>query len=83
MSDDEEGELVYVKKLKTIHYGSLEESERAKLLKNEISPSIDLKTDLGQVHLSTEYFDLEHEMYVCGLSFSQQLILIFFKHLNL
>lgn len=68
MSDDEEGELVYVKKLKTIHYGSLEESERAKLLKSEISPSIDPKADLGQVHLSTEYFDLEHEMYAAFIT---------------
>lgn len=33
MSDDEE--VQYVKKVKTIHYGSLEESERARLEAHE------------------------------------------------
>lgn len=55
MSDDDE--IVYVKKQKTIHYGSLEDSERIKQLKSEIE-----NIDSGQIHISKEYFDIENEM---------------------
>ncbi len=65
MSDEED--LVYIKKIKTVHYGSLEESERARLagandtdeekegIQNEM-------TESGNVHISSEYMDLEDEM---------------------
>ena len=63
MSDDEE--LVYVKKQKTIHYGSLEDSERSRLLKSDNSDLASLLSsdkDTGQIHTSSEYFDLEQEV---------------------
>ena len=39
MSDDED--LVYIKKQKTIHYGSFEEQERARLIANAAAKSDD------------------------------------------
>lgn len=65
MSDDEE--IQYVKKQKTIHYGSLETSERAKLVKNETgtngSDSIaDIVKESPQIHTSNDYFDIEDEV---------------------
>lgn len=71
MSDDEE---VYVKKQKIVHYGSLEESERARIAAAVEDGSDDDKDDstpnknsnsamsAGNVHISTEYMDLEDEM---------------------
>lgn len=59
MSDDEE--VVYVKKQKTIHYGSLENSEREKISKGA-EDAADTKTDSGQINISSEYFDIEQEM---------------------
>ena len=72
MSDDEE---IYVKKPRTIHYGSLEETERAR---NAITVAADGSDDekdgstanenssgataAGNVHISTEYMELEDEM---------------------
>lgn len=70
MSDDED--LVYVKKQKTVHYGSLEEAERARLAANAGESSDDEKDGsgtndvsvgaAGNVHISNEYMDLEDEM---------------------
>ncbi|XP_046433071.1 U4/U6 small nuclear ribonucleoprotein Prp4 [Neodiprion virginianus] len=73
MSDDED--LVYVKKQKTVHYGSLEEAERARLTATTAessdeerdhnrSPSDTPTTAaaLGNVHISNEYMELEDEM---------------------
>jgi U4/U6 small nuclear ribonucleoprotein PRP4 len=57
MSDEED--IVYVKKQKTIHYGSLETSEREKLSKEE-APEV--KTDSGQINTSSDYYDIEQEM---------------------
>lgn len=62
MSDDEEMEAVYVKRQKTIHYGSLEASERQKLAKPEEPTTVPVKNETPQVHTSTEFFDLEAEM---------------------
>lgn len=73
MSDDED--LVYVKKQKTVHYGSLEEAERARLSAAAAESSDEEKdhngspTDgsvplasIGNVHISNEYMELEDEM---------------------
>lgn len=59
MSDDEE--IVYVKKQKTIHYGSLEDQERAAKIAKFENEGSDLQT-AGQINISHEYFDLEQEM---------------------
>lgn len=71
MSDDEE---VYVKKQKIVHYGSLEETERARIAAAVEDGSEDEKDDsttnenvsaaasVGNVHISTEYMELEDEM---------------------
>ncbi|KAL0280003.1 UNVERIFIED_CONTAM: hypothetical protein PYX00_001432 [Menopon gallinae] len=68
MSDDED--ILYVKKQKRIHYGSLEEQERARLV--EIQAQALLKADedgdagtttiSGNINISDEYMDLEDEM---------------------
>lgn len=65
MSDDEE--LTYVKKQKTIHYGSLEDAERIRQI--VAGPDSDEEVEvtkkapeLAQVHISSEYFALENEM---------------------
>ncbi|XP_055586959.1 U4/U6 small nuclear ribonucleoprotein Prp4-like [Uranotaenia lowii] len=72
MSDDEE--LVYVKRPKTIHYGSLEDSERSRQQKESASGGTDSygasssgtgagsSSDLGQIFTSSDYFDLEAEV---------------------
>lgn len=59
MSDEEE--VVYVKKQKTIHYGSLEDQERAKIAKAE-NEGNENQSGSGQINISHEYFDIEHEM---------------------
>lgn len=61
MSDDEG--IQYVKRQKTIHYGSLEVSESQKLLKSEgTNGDVPETVKESQIHTSSEYFDLEHEM---------------------
>lgn len=71
MSDDED--LVYVKKQKTVHYGSLEETERARLAtaaettddEKDAASANDVTTTpiaVGNVHISNEYMELEDEM---------------------
>lgn len=74
MSDDED--LVYVKKQKTVHYGSLEEAERVRLTALQAALEItDEEKDItnandiisasnlaGNVHISNEYMELEDEM---------------------
>lgn len=50
MSDDE---VPYIKKLKSIHYGSLEESERARLeQKDDVKSDDEDSTTVPQVHVS-------------------------------
>ncbi|GLV44253.1 U4-U6 small nuclear riboprotein factor 60K [Carabus blaptoides fortunei] len=67
MSDDED--LVYVKKHRSIHYGSLEEQERARLAalaaagddsNGESGPSV--LPENTQIHISNEYMELEDAM---------------------
>lgn len=65
MSDDEE--ITYVKKQKTIHYGSLEDTERIRQIVDgpDSDEEVETKkkaTELAQVHISSEYFALENEM---------------------
>lgn len=85
MSDDEE--VIYKKPQKTIHYGSLENSEWIKQQTEEIqsdeddyepeskkpattaTSTIAPPTSSGNINISNEYFDLEHEMYVFNLQF--------------
>lgn len=69
MSDDED--ITYVKKQKIVHYGSLEEGERARLSaanaessddEKDVTNSIETSSGpmaSGNVHISTEYMDLE------------------------
>lgn len=63
MSDDDE--MVYVKRQKTIHYGSLDETieGRMKLLAREVdnSTSAPVNTSSAQI---PEYFDIDLEMQV-------------------
>ncbi len=60
MSDDEE--VIYAKRQKTIHYGSLEETmeNRLKNVKNDLeiqsAPTASIKTDIP------EYFDIDNEV---------------------
>lgn len=71
MSDDED--LVYVKKQKIVHYGSLEEAERARLAAAAESSEEEKDTTIsndtanvsslgGNIHISNEYMELEDEM---------------------
>lgn len=64
MSDEEE--VQYVKRQKTIHYGSLEATERAKMVKNEGGTNgesiADIVKETPQIHTSNEYFDIEDEV---------------------
>nr|XP_050864017.1 U4/U6 small nuclear ribonucleoprotein Prp4 isoform X1 [Vespula vulgaris] len=71
MSDDED--LVYVKKQKIVHYGSLEEAERTRLAaaadcseeEKEAANSNDalnVSSLVGNIHISNEYMELEDEM---------------------
>lgn len=59
MSDDEE--LVYVKRPRTIHYGSLEEQERQR--QSDID-SGDFRNDTGSgpQDSATDYFNIEEEV---------------------
>lgn len=59
MSDDEE--LVYVKRPRTIHYGSLEEQERQRQSDND---SGDFRNDTGAGPLdnATDYFNIDEEV---------------------
>lgn len=54
MSDDEE--LAYTKRARTIHYGSLEETER---LRQERAGSPDLRMETG---VPSDYFNIEEEV---------------------
>ncbi|PNF30966.1 U4/U6 small nuclear ribonucleoprotein Prp4 [Cryptotermes secundus] len=71
MSDDED--ILYIKKQKTIHYGSLEEQERTRLstvvVKSGDSDEEGSSSNMGQqiaeagnVNISDEYMELEEEM---------------------
>lgn len=65
MSDDDE--LTYVKKQKTIHYGSLEDAERIRQIVDgpDSDEEVETKkkvTESAQIHISSEYFALENEM---------------------
>lgn len=74
MSDDED--VTYVKKTQTIHYGSLEESERLKQLEQIESDEDEFAepdakvarlatvaaASAGNVNTSTDYFDLDQEV---------------------
>lgn len=65
MSDDEE--VIYAKRQKTIHYGTLEDTmlERMKHLRNDPEPSTAPSTTTtattGKAEIP-EYFDIENEM---------------------
>ncbi|GBP64165.1 hypothetical protein EVAR_35554_1 [Eumeta japonica] len=64
MSDDEDIQLV--KKSKQVHYGSLEEQERARLAAlaaaaKEGGDEVEEK-EVGEIHISNEYMELEDEM---------------------
>lgn len=65
MSDDDE--ISYVKKQKTIHYGSLEDAERIRQIvagpdSDDDESDAKKAPELAQVHISSEYFALENEM---------------------
>lgn len=66
MYDDDE--LHFTKKVKTIHYGSLEETEKQRLQTESIESDEEdyepatKKVLLGNINTSNEYFDLENEM---------------------
>ncbi|XP_034939357.1 U4/U6 small nuclear ribonucleoprotein Prp4 [Chelonus insularis] len=70
MSDDED--LVYVKKTKTVHYGSFEEAERIRLAAAEHADEdkdgsitgneSSAPAAVGNIHISNEYMELEDEM---------------------
>lgn len=70
MSDDED--LVYVKKLKTVHYGSLEETERNRLSAaiaagDDSDDDKDVNNDSstsqgGNFYISNEYMELENDI---------------------
>ncbi|KPJ18787.1 U4/U6 small nuclear ribonucleoprotein Prp4 [Papilio machaon] len=63
MSDDEE---VVVKKAKQVHYGSLEEQEKARLAALAAAAREGVEDnggkDLGDIQISNEYMELEEEM---------------------
>lgn len=65
MTDSEDEEVVYAKRQKTIHYGTLEDTmlERIKHLRNDpAEPSVAPSTaTTGKVEIP-EYFDIENEM---------------------
>ncbi|CAG2053033.1 unnamed protein product [Timema podura] len=70
MSDDED--VIYVRKQKTLHYGSLEEQERSRLATvgppgadsdgEGTSSSVVQPAETGHVNISDEYMELEEEM---------------------
>uniref|UniRef100_A0A8D9F9N0 U4/U6 small nuclear ribonucleoprotein Prp4 n=1 Tax=Cacopsylla melanoneura TaxID=428564 RepID=A0A8D9F9N0_9HEMI len=58
MSDDED--IIYIKKQNTVHYGSLEEQERKRLLANK---DVDDDQDTyAHVHTSNVYMEIDDEM---------------------
>ncbi|VVC39786.1 Hypothetical protein CINCED_3A000395 [Cinara cedri] len=58
MSDEED--VTYVKKPKTIHYGSLEDQERIRLATLQANSESDTDQKVGgNINVSSEYFDLE------------------------
>lgn len=59
MSDEDE--IVYVKKQKTIHYGSLEQ-EMENRLRNEVESSQPVLTPSSSSGKVPEYFDIDEEM---------------------
>lgn len=64
MSDDED-EVIYVKKQKTIHYGSLEETmeNRMKQIRSEAENATPAVSTGGSSSTQIpEYFDIENEM---------------------
>lgn len=56
---DEEDNIIYVKKQKTIHYGSLEDSERARQTKASEAEEF---SSSAQIHISSDYFDIDQEV---------------------
>ncbi|CAG9132975.1 unnamed protein product [Plutella xylostella] len=64
MSDDDD--VVFVKKTKQVHYGSLEEQEKARLAALAAAARDGVEDtggkDLGDIQVSSEYMDLEDEM---------------------
>lgn len=63
MSDDED-EVVYVKRQKTIHYGTLEETmeNRMRHAKNETTETSTTSNATSSNVQIPEYFDIESEM---------------------
>lgn len=64
MSDDDEP-ISLPKKTKNIHYGSLEEQEKARLAALAAAANegaMEPGKDLGDIHISTEYMDLDDEI---------------------
>lgn len=62
MSDDEE--LVYVKRARTIHYGSLEESERQRqsALDNAADAGDNRMDTGGSAQAISDYYNLDEEV---------------------
>ncbi|KAI4458068.1 wd40 repeat protein [Holotrichia oblita] len=65
MSDEDE--VQYVKKPRNIHYGSLEETEKARIAAAQESASENNETDINppqntHIHISNEYMELEDAM---------------------
>ncbi|XP_063390832.1 U4/U6 small nuclear ribonucleoprotein Prp4 isoform X1 [Cydia fagiglandana] len=64
MSDDED--VILVKRTKQVHYGSLEEQEKARLAALAAAAKEGVEDtggkDLGDIQVSNEYMDLEDEM---------------------
>jgi hypothetical protein len=61
---DEEDEIIYVKKQKTIHYGSLEETmeQRMKLIRSEAENATPVVPSTQPSAQIPEYFDIDSEM---------------------
>lgn len=65
MSDDDDIQFNFNKKQKIIHYGSLEEGERARLAaaSNDSNDNKDNGSPMGgNIHISNEYMELEDDM---------------------
>lgn len=62
MSDDEE--VIYAKRQKTIHYGSLEETmeARIKLARNESEVQSAQTAPIQKADVVPEYFDIDNEV---------------------
>lgn len=59
---DEDDDVVYVKKLKRVYYGSLEEQEKAKLAEKKEGEGDEPAPAGANIHTHDEYMDLEDEM---------------------